>query len=73
MAEEVNDLKAIKEEVESLGVIGIFLSVFGAVVIFAILFTTTFQGKITNLISGGLLLLCGGIALLKARAKKKQK
>ncbi len=73
MAEEVNDLKAVKEEVESLGVIGIFLSVFGLVVIVAILFTTTFQGKITNLISGGLLLLCGVIALFKARSKRKQK
>ena len=39
------------QEINALPAIGIFLLLFGIVVVIAIFFTETLQGKITNLIS----------------------
>ena len=39
--------------------IGLFLSVFGAAVLFGIIFTETSHGKITNAICGGIIFLIG--------------
>ncbi len=70
---EDKQIASKKEEMESLMVIGIFLGVFGVTVLVAIFFTETYHGKITNLISGGLLLLCAGIAIAKAFMDRRKK
>jgi len=51
--------------------IGLFLSVFGAAVLFGIIFTETSHGRITNAICGGIIFLIGVGALLIGRSKKK--
>jgi len=54
-----------------LSAIGLFLSVFGAAVLFGIFFTETSHGKITNAICGGIIFLIGIGALLIGRSKRK--
>ena len=70
---EDKQIASKKEEMESLMVIGIFLGVFGITVLVAIFFTETYHGKITNLISGGLLLLFASIAIAKAFMDRRKK
>jgi len=60
-------------EFDVLVVIGAFLGVFGIAVIVAIFFTNTYQGKITNLICGSLLILISVFALIKSKFNKKKK
>jgi len=51
--------------------IGLFLSVFGAAVLFGIIFTETSHGRITNAICGGIIFLIGAGALFAGRSKRK--
>jgi hypothetical protein len=61
------------KEIDSLMVIGSFLLIFGFAVLIAIFFTDTAQGKITNLICGGVLFLIGlGSVLISLRRGKKK-
>ena len=53
--------------------IGVFLTVFGAAVIFGIIFTETSHGKITNAICGGMIFLLGIGALFIDRFKGKKR
>lgn len=59
-----------KLELQSLQLMGLFLSVFGVIMLIAIIFPKNLEGKIANLISGLALLLCGIVAFLKGRTKK---
>lgn len=61
------------EEIEALLVIGLFLGAFGVAVLAAIFFTDTYHGKITNLVSGGLLVAISLYAIFRARLNKKRK
>lgn len=65
--------REFKKEVDSLPVIGIFLLIFGVIIIMAIFFTDSFRGKITNLICGLILLACACLAILWSRKSKKEK
>lgn len=51
--------------------LAVFLLFFGAVVIFAIFFTETFIGKMTNLTAGLILGLIGGILIIQTRKSRK--
>jgi len=76
MNEQNSNDTSTKEEFAALEIIGIFIGVFGLAVIVAIFFTSTYHGKITNLISGLILVLCSGAALFQAyriRLRKKRK
>jgi len=55
---------------EPLKAISVFLAVFGAGVMFAVLFTDTFHGRVVNAISGILLLTIALLAYLRTRVKK---
>lgn len=68
MSDQIQQTKPNKE-INALPVIGIFLLVFGVAVIIAIFFTETYQGKIINLISGLLLILCASVALFWSRKR----
>ncbi|HDL19331.1 MAG TPA: hypothetical protein ENH29_09775 [Bacteroidetes bacterium] len=61
------------EEIEALLVIGLFLGAFGVAVLTAVFFTDTYHGKITNLISGGLLIVISVYAVVRSRLNKKRK
>jgi uncharacterized membrane protein YczE len=54
-----------KLELQSLQLMGLFLGVFGIVMLIAIIFPENLEGKIANLISGLALLGCGIGAYLK--------
>ena len=62
-----------KLESQSLQLMGIFLGVFGIIMIFAIIFPENIDGKITNLITGLILLGFGIGAFLKGRSSKVKK
>lgn len=47
--------------------LGVFILFFGAVVIFAMLFTETFVQQMTDLVAGLVLCLIGGGMILKSR------
>ena len=61
------------EEIEALLVIGLFLGAFGVAVLAAVFFTDTYHGKITNLVSGGLLVLISLYAVFRSRLNEKRK
>ena len=61
-----------KLELQSLQLMGLFLGVFGIVMLIAIIFPKNLEGKIANLVSGIALLGCGIIAFIKGRSKKKK-
>lgn len=52
--------------------LGLFVLFFGAVIVFATFFTTTFIGQMTNLIAGIVLIMIGGgmIAIAMSTIKK---
>lgn len=54
-----------KLELQSLQLMGLFLGVFGIVMLVAIIFPKNLEGKIANLVSGLALLGCGIVAYLK--------
>ena len=60
-------------ELDVLVVIGTFLGVFGMSVIVAIFFTHNFQGKITNLICGSLLIFISAVVFVKSKFVKQKK
>jgi len=74
---DVNDKEKIsegkREEIDAFLVIGGFLVVFGFTILIAIFFTPTFHGKITNLISGLILLTIGFGGVLKSNRFAKRK
>ena len=55
-------------EYRSLQLMGIFLGIFGIIMIFAMIFPEDFEGKITNLITGLVLLSAG--AFFKGKSNK---
>ncbi len=57
-------------EYRSLQLMGIFLGVFGIIMIIAVIFPENFEGKIANLITGIVLLCAGAIAFLKGKSNK---
>ncbi len=59
MAELSKDIQVKLQNAEILRALGVFLGGFGLIVLFAIFFTDTPQGKITNLIAGLILTLFG--------------
>lgn len=61
-----------KQKLEVLEIIGLFWIFLGALVLFAVIFSQTLIGKITNLISGSILLIAGIFAFVKGRANKKK-
>ena len=58
-------------ELESLELMGIFLSVFGVIVMVAMVVPDTLTGKIADLVVGATLLLTGVVAYLKGRSHRK--
>ena len=70
MEETVKDTSGGKGK-GPLSAIGLFLSVFGAAVIFGIIFTETSHGKVTNAICGGIILILGIGALIMDRTSMK--
>ena len=62
-----------KLELQSLQLMGLFLGVFGIVMLIAIIFPENLEGKIANLISGLALLICAVVAFIKGRSKKGEK
>ncbi|MCP2520543.1 hypothetical protein NLD30_08880 [SCandidatus Aminicenantes bacterium Aminicenantia_JdfR_composite] len=65
-------MKEDKQKLEVLEVIGLFWIFLGALVLFAVIFPPTLVGKITNLISGSILLIVGIFAFVKGRANRKK-
>ncbi len=59
MAELSKDIQVKLQNAEILRALGVFLGGFGLIVLIAIFFTDTPQGKITNLIAGLILTLIG--------------
>ncbi|MCK4967381.1 hypothetical protein KAS50_10120 [bacterium] len=59
-------------EFQSLQLMGLFLGVFGIIMIFAVIFPETMQGKLTNLVVGIVLLGIGLGAVLKGRSQSKK-
>ena len=59
-------------EFQSLQLMGLFLSVFGIIMIVAVIFPEDMQGKITNLIAGIVLLGIGLSAVLKGRSQSRK-
>lgn len=57
-------------EIPPAAAVGIFLAVFGGLVLLAIPFTTTFRGKITDLVCGLVIIGIGG-ALVAAKDRFK--
>ncbi len=51
--------------------LGLFVSFFGAVVLFSILYTETFAGRMTNLGAGLILIAIGAGMVLRSRVKSK--
>lgn len=47
--------------------LGVFLFFFGIVVVIATFFTATFAGKMTNLVSGLLFVIIGGLMIWRNR------
>ena len=54
-------------EYRSLQLMGIFLGIFGIIMIIAMIFPEDFEGKITNLITGLVLLSAGAGAFFKGK------
>lgn len=73
MANEKKNSESVKEEFAVLGIIGAFLGVFGLAVIGAVFFTPTFHGRVINLISGLILIICAAAAIFKSRHTKTRK
>ncbi|MDX1326093.1 MAG: manganese efflux pump [Arenibacter sp.] len=49
--------------------IGVFILVFGIVILFGMLYTETFVQHMTDLVAGVLLMLIGGLMIWRARKK----
>jgi len=62
-----------KLEFQSLQLMGLFLGIFGIIMIVAVIFPETMQGKLTNLIAGIVLLGIGLGAVLKGRSQSNKK
>ena len=62
-----------KLESQSLQLMGIFLGVFGIIMIISMIFPKNLEGVITNLITGLILLGFGIGAFLKGRSRKVKK
>ena len=62
-----------KLELQSLQLMGLFLGVFGIIMLVAIIFPKNLEGKIANLVSGLILLGFGIGAFLKGRSRKGEK
>ena len=62
-----------KLESQSLQLMGIFLGIFGIIMIIAMIFPENLEGKVTNLITGLILLGFGIGAFLKGRSRKVKK
>jgi uncharacterized membrane protein YczE len=58
-------------ELESLELMGIFLSVFGVIVMVAMIVPDTWTGKIADLLVGATLLTIGILIYLKGRSHRK--
>ncbi len=59
-------------EIQSFELMGIFLLVFGMMVVVAAFFPMDLTGKIANVIVGFLLTAIGGILLMKGRSHKRR-
>ena len=62
-----------KLESQSLQLMGIFLGIFGIIMIIAMIFPENLEGQVTNLITGLILLGFGIGAFLKGRSRKVKK
>ena len=60
-------------ELQSLELMGVFLGVFGLIVMVAMVFADTGTGKIADLLVGGTLLTLGIIAFIKGRQHRSPK
>ena len=56
-----------KLEFQSLQLMGLFLSIFGIIMIFAVIFPEDLQGKLTNLSAGIVLLAIGVGSIIRGR------
>lgn len=61
-----------KLEFQSLQLMGLFLGIFGIIMIFAVIYPEDLQGKLTNLISGLVLVIIGGAAIIKGRIQSRK-
>lgn len=73
MAEENKTTESVKEEFAALEIIGAFLGIFGLAVMVAVFFTSTFHGRVTNLVCGLVLLICAVAAVIRSRRIKIKK
>ena len=71
--EQTTEQKSGSMELESLELMGIFLAVFGVIVMAAMVIPETWTGKIADLIVGATLLASGAVAFLKGRSHRKPK
>ncbi|RME00845.1 MAG: hypothetical protein D6814_02775 [Calditrichaeota bacterium] len=62
-------LAAKREEAETKKALGSFLGFFGLVLIFALFYTPTWNGRIINLVSGLLLIGIGGAMIYSGRKR----
>ncbi|MFC2077008.1 hypothetical protein ACFLT7_07990 [candidate division KSB1 bacterium] len=73
MSEQKTEQKGGNMELQSLELMGIFLGVFGLIVMFAMIFADTGVGKIADLLVGGTLLVLGILAFIKGRSHRNPK
>ena len=66
------DSKNRSIELESLELMGVFLTIFGLIVAASAVIPADWTGRVANLASGGLLLVIGAAALLKGRAQRRR-
>ena len=59
-------------DIKSLKVIGIFLGLFGLVLVYAAIISEGSLAMLTNFVAGGLLVLIGSLALLRSRQLSKK-
>uniref|UniRef100_UPI00123D0917 manganese efflux pump n=1 Tax=Arenibacter lacus TaxID=2608629 RepID=UPI00123D0917 len=57
------------KEAQMNNAIGVFILVFGIVILFGMLYTETFVQHMTDLVAGVLLMLIGGLMIWRARKK----
>lgn len=62
-----------QKEPNILGVLGLFLTIFGLAVIVGVFYDTSYIGRIVNVVIGGFLMCCGAAGIFLGQKRKRNR